>query len=84
MKHSNMGAHYRLTFRAWLYQHRTDDSAIGDIARALMADGCLPEQARRLSNYQHHLAAAHQASPAALEALRAAWTAYEREITHAS
>lgn len=75
------GTRYRLTFRAWLYQQRNDrNPALRDIARTLMADGCLwATHARHLPSYRDHLAFAHQASPAALDALRAAWEQYQRE-----
>lgn len=76
------GAHYRLPFRAWLYQHRNDrNPAIRDIARDLMADGCLwNDHLKQLSGYRDHLVAVHHASPQALEALRAAWEQYQREV----
>ena len=75
-------AHWRPTFRAWLYQKRNDrNPAIRDIARDLMADGCLwNENPRHLSSYRNHLAFTHQASPAALEALRTAYEQYQREV----
>ena len=78
------GARYRLTFRAWLYQQRNArNAAIRDIANALMADGCLwSGNARSLSSYRDHLLAAHQASAAALEALRTAYEQYQREVGH--
>ena len=76
------GAQWRPTFRAWLYQQRNaKNAAIRDVAHALMADGCLwLESPRHLSQYRDHLAFVHQASPAALEALRAAYEQYQREV----
>lgn len=76
------GAQFRLTFRAWLYHQRNaKNGAIRDIAHTLMADACLwTSHARCLASYRDHLAFTHQASPAALEALRLAYEQYQREV----
>lgn len=78
----NYRAQWRPTFKSWLYQQRDNrNPAIRDIAHALMADACLwTANARCLASYRDHLAFTHQASPAALEALRVAYEQYQREV----
>lgn len=78
----NYGARYRLTFRGWLYQHRQDNTAIGNIARAVMVDRCLPGEGNlcHIETYQRHWQQVHTASVDDLRTLRAAWEQYQGEI----
>jgi hypothetical protein len=84
-RQGNHAARFRLTFRAWLYQHRNDadgDGAdVGLVARILIADECLDWRAtHHLSGYHFHLHSEHQASTRVLCALGETWRRYQREV----
>ena len=71
-----------MSFRDWLRRFRRDDTPIGDLARDVAADRCFPRAVKgrdRLERYEHHLIGAHDADEAAVETLRTAWGAYQRE-----
>lgn len=80
----NHAKRFRLTFRAWLYQHRFDAGEhedIGLIARILSSDTCLDwRTTHHLSGYHFHLHSEHQASTRVLCALGETWRAYQREV----
>ena len=77
----NYARRFRLTFRAWLYQHRFDTDDVGLIARILISDTCLDwRTTHHLSGYHFHLHSEHQASTRVLCALGETWRRYQREI----
>ena len=64
-------------FRAWLLQFRRDESALGDLARDVLADPDWPRGPGSLARFEAHLEDAGACDEAA-GALREAWARYER------
>lgn len=67
-----------LSFRTWLRQFRRDETALGDLARDVLADPDWPRGPGSLARYEAHLEDAG-ACNAAVSALREAWARYEQE-----
>jgi hypothetical protein len=68
----------RESFRRWLKQFTGEQSAIGDLARDVLADPSWPWGPGSLARYETHLDEAG-ASAAAVDTLRKAWKRYEDE-----
>lgn len=66
------------SFRAWLRQFRHQESAIGDLARDVLADQDWPRGPGSLARYESHLVSL-DAIDGALDTLRAAWARFEQE-----
>jgi len=66
------------SFRAWLRQFRRDGTAIGDLARDVLADPDWPRGPGSLARHEAHLEDAG-ACDGAVSALREAWARYEQE-----
>lgn len=71
-------ANTRLSFRAWLKQHRKANTPIGDLARDTLADPCWPRGRGTLNTYRNHLYD-HGAVTGAIEALEQAWEQYSAQ-----
>lgn len=69
----------RSSFRTWLKQYRKDDTALGDLARDVLADPSWPRGRADLDTYRDHLSA-HGAIPRAIEVLELAWEQYSSRI----
>lgn len=66
-----------ISFREWLTRQARDRGAIGDIAREVGADKCLPRDAQSYAAIKAHILAAHGASDGAKQALRLAAAEWE-------
>lgn len=66
--------HLRLSFRSWLKQHRKADTALGDLARDVLADPSWPRGRGSLDTYRDHMRA-----HGAIEVLERAWEQYNAQ-----
>lgn len=66
-----------VTFREWLARQVRDRGVIGDIAREVMQDACLPRDAQSYSAIKAHILAVHGAGRIAQEALMFAASEWE-------
>ena len=65
-----------ITFRQWLIQQKGRNDPVGDVARDFIDDECA-KWLRSPKSIQRHIELAHDACPAALEALQRAIREYE-------
>jgi hypothetical protein len=68
-----------ITFRQWLIQQKGRNDPVGDVARDFIDDECA-KRLRSPKSIQRHIELAHDACPAALEALQRAIREYKAKV----